>query len=172
MQAFLRLDLSFEVRLATTADVTQYRSIRLEALELAPEAFGSTWREVSQRPLSNFEEYVQRGHVYLGFVDGVVVGTSSYAPYTFDRRRSAGLFGMYVNADLQGSGLADLLVANVKSAAVEDGHRELYLSVNQRIRRAVRFYLRQGFVDTGHREAMDRDPSIQLMTMKAPLEPQ
>lgn len=162
----------FDVRLATADDVAAYRSIRLESLELAPEAFGSTWREVSQRPLVHFEEQVARGSVFLAFVNGEVVGTSSYAGYTFERRRSAGLFGMYVTASHQGSGVADQLVDKVKRAARDDGHHELYLSVNQRIRRAVRFYLRQGFIDTGHRESMDRDPSIQLMTMKAPLEPQ
>lgn len=163
--------MNLEVRLATIKDVDQYRRIRLEALELAPEAFGSTWREISQKPLSHFEAYVEKGNVYLAIANGVAVGTSSYAPYTFERRRSAGLFGMYVTAQHQGTGIADLLVANVKRAATGDGHRELFLSVNQHLRRAVRFYMRQGFLDTGHRESMDRDPTIQLMTMKAPLEP-
>jgi len=159
-----------EIRRARVADAEDYSKIRLEALLEAPEAFGSVHEDVATFPMSRFEEQLRNGFYFLAYDGGDVIGTSSYAPFSLNRRRHAGLYGMFVTPRWQGHGVATELVNAVRQQARLAGHRELYLSVNPAVARAVAFYEREGFLDTGAREPMRRDPSVLLMTMKAAVE--
>ncbi|MEI8148746.1 MAG: GNAT family N-acetyltransferase [Actinomycetes bacterium] len=161
--------MAVEIRRARVADAEAYAKIRLEALLVAPGAFGSVHEDVMQFPLSRFEEQLRNGCYFLAIDNDEVVGTSSYAQFTLKRRRHAGLYGMFVTPRYQGQGVAAELVDAVRRQARLDGYRELYLSVNPTMSRAVTFYVREGFRDTGEREPMRRDPSIALMTMRAPV---
>ncbi|CAB4866310.1 unannotated protein [freshwater metagenome] len=162
--------MTVEIRRARIADAENYAKIRLEALLVSPEAFGSVHEDVMQFPLRRFEEQIRNGCYFLAVDNDEVVGTSSYAPFTLKRRRHAGLYGMFVTPHWQGQGVASNLVNVVRAEARLAGYRELYLSVNPAMERAVAFYEREGFCDTGDREPMRRDPSISLQIMKAPME--
>jgi GNAT superfamily N-acetyltransferase len=155
---------------ARVADAEDYAKIRVEALLEAPDAFGSIHEEVALFPIGRFEEQLRNGCYFLAYDGDEVVGTSSYARYSLNRRRHAGLYGMFVTPRWQGQGVATELVNAVRHQAHLGGYRELYLSVNPAMARAVAFYEREGFRDTGEREPMRRDPSVLLMTMKAPVE--
>jgi GNAT superfamily N-acetyltransferase len=159
-----------EIRRARVADAQEYSKIRLEALQVAAGAFGSVHEDVSKFPVSRFEEQLRNGCYFLALDDGEVIGTSSYAQFSSNRRRHAGLYGMFVTPRWQGQGVATELLNAVRQQARLGGYRELYLSVNPSMARAVAFYQREGFRDTGEREPMRRDPSIALMTMKASVE--
>jgi GNAT superfamily N-acetyltransferase len=159
--------MAVEIRRARVADAAAYAKIRLEALLVAPGAFGSVHDEVKQFPLRRFEEQLRNGCYFLALDNNEVIGTSSYAQFTLRRRRHAGLYGMFVTPHYQGQGVASRLVDSVRQQARLDGYRELYLSVNPAMTRAVAFYVREGFRDTGEREPMRRDTSIALMTMSA-----
>ncbi len=159
-----------DIRRARVADVEDFAKIRLEALLAAPGAFGSVHEDVARFPLSRFEEQLRNGCYFLALDDGEVIGTSSYAQFSSNRRRHAGLYGMFVTPRWQGQGVATELVNAVRQQARLGGYRELYLSVNPSMARAVAFYEREGFCDTGEREPMRRDPSVSLMTMKALVE--
>jgi GNAT superfamily N-acetyltransferase len=162
--------MAVEIRRARVADADDYSKIRLEALRVAPDAFGSVHEDVAKFPTSRFEEQLRNGCFFLALDDGEVIGTSSYAQFSLNRRRHAGLYGMFVTPRWQGQRVAAELVNAVRQQARLDGYRELYLSVNPSMARAVAFYEREGFRDTGEREPMRRDPSVSLMTMKAPVE--
>jgi GNAT superfamily N-acetyltransferase len=159
-----------DIRRARVADVEEYAQIRLEALLVSPGAFGSVYEDVEKFPLNRFEEQIRNGCYFLALDDGEVIGTSSYAQFSSNRRRHAGLYGMFVTPRCQGQGVATELVNAVRQQARLGGYRELYLSVNPAMARAVAFYEREGFRDIGERAPMRRDPSIALMTMKAPVE--
>ncbi len=159
-----------EIRRARVADAEDYATIRLEALRVAPDAFGSVYEDVAKFPLNRFEEQLRNGCYFLAYDDDGVIGTSSYAQYSSNRRRHAGLYGMFVTPHWQGQGVAAELVNAVRQRARLGGYRELYLSVNPAMARAVAFYEREGFRDTGEREPMRRDSSVSLMTMKAHVE--
>ncbi|NBV25965.1 MAG: GNAT family N-acetyltransferase [Actinobacteria bacterium] len=162
--------MAVEIRRARVADAEDYSKIRLEALRVAPAAFGSVHEDVAKFPTSRFEEQLRNGCYFLAYESGKVIGTSSYAQFSLNRRRHAGLYGMFVTPRWQGQGVAAELVNAVRQQARLGGYRELYLSVNPSMVRAVAFYEREGFRDTGEREPMRRDPSIALMTMKAAVE--
>lgn len=55
----------------------------------------------------------------------------------------------YVDARHHGAGLADRLMAGALAFAREGGHDPVWLQVWEESPRAIRFYLRQGFLDTG-----------------------
>src|ERR1039458_10625006 len=76
------------------------------------------------------------------------------------------LYGMYVSPSARGSGVADLLGDVVEKWARSEGADELYLHVAEPMARARAFYESVGFRATGDVIKMDRDPSIQLLTMK------
>ena len=162
--------MAVEIRRARVADAEDYSKIRLEALRVAPDAFGSVHEDVAKFPTSRFEEQLRNGCYFLALDDGEVIGTTSYAQFSLNRRRHAGLYGMFVTPPRQGQGVASELVNAVRQQARLGGYRELYLSVNPSMARAVAFYEREGFRDTGEREPMRRDPSVSLMTMKAAVE--
>ena len=159
-----------EIRRARVADAEDYSKIRLEALRVAPDAFGSVYEDVAKFPMSRFEEQLRNGCYFLAYDSANVIGTSSYAQFSLNRRRHAGLYGMFVTPRWQGQGVATELVNAVRQQARLGGYRELYLSVNPAVARAVAFYEREGFLDTGEREPMRRDPSVSLVTMKVPVE--
>ena len=159
-----------EIRRARVADAEDYAKIRLEALRVAPDAFGSVHEDVDKFSMSRFEEQLRNGCYFLAYDSGEVIGTSSYAQFSLNRRRHAGLYGMFVTPRWQGQGVATALVNAVRQQARLGGYRELYLSVNPAVARAVAFYGREGFSDTGERAPMRRDPSVSLMTMKVPVE--
>jgi GNAT superfamily N-acetyltransferase len=162
--------MAVDIRRARVADAEDYAKIRLEALLKAPDAFGSVHEEVATFPMRRFEEQLRNGCYFLAYDGDEVIGTSSYAHYSLNRRRHAGLYGMFVTSQWQGQGVATELVNAVRHQAHLAGYRELYLSVNPAMARAVAFYEREGFRDTGEHEPMRRDPSVLLMTMKAPVE--
>ena len=59
-----------EIRRLLPADASLYRDIRLEALRLSPEAFGSAYETESIHPVGWFAERLDRGAVILGAVRG------------------------------------------------------------------------------------------------------
>ncbi|WP_059170388.1 GNAT family N-acetyltransferase [Bacillus sp. FJAT-27445] len=71
-----------EIKKLTEKDAELYRNIRLEALRAHPEAFGSSYEEELEYPLSLFEERFKNGPaVTLGaFVEGELAVTSSNSP--------------------------------------------------------------------------------------------
>jgi hypothetical protein len=67
-------------RLAPT-DAEAYRSIRLEALEQSPEAFGSTWEESKSRSIEQLSAFLTNDpdrFIFGTYEDEVLVGLVSF----------------------------------------------------------------------------------------------
>ena len=98
-----------------------------------------------------------------------VVGMASgnvYAPLT----TTAWLFGMFVQPEYRGTGLAQELVARVATWARSENYTTLGLHVTETMSRARSFYEKVGFRLNGEFEIMPRKPSLRLLVMTTDLE--
>jgi RimJ/RimL family protein N-acetyltransferase len=139
----------FVIRPLRADEAETYRDIRLEALRLHPEAFGSSFEEESARGLAWFAERLSGTTVFGGFRGEALLGTAGFMPETGLKRAHKGhLWGMYLRAEARGSGLAAGLVAAVVDHA--RGRVEvLLLSVTEGNVPARRLYETFGFVAWG-----------------------
>jgi ribosomal protein S18 acetylase RimI-like enzyme len=93
-------------------------------------------------------------------------------PQESSRRLQAMLISVYVAAPQRGTGLADeLLERSIATAADELGAGLLQLGVHEDNARALAFYARHGFFDTGHREVYPLDASKKEIIMELKLRP-
>ena len=157
-------EVSYRVRPCTRADALVLRALRLEALRDTPDAYGSTFEESVRWSRERWEEMASTFNYFLAESDGDVVGMVSGGGN--DRRPGTfWMYAMYVTPDARGSGVATQLVEAVSQWARERGADELYLHVTTAVARARAFYRKVGFREIGEAIAMDRDPSLQLVTM-------
>ncbi|MFK3663590.1 hypothetical protein ACI2I2_24300 [Scandinavium sp. NPDC088450] len=97
---------AFTIRRMTETDLDVFRELRLEALHLHPEAFGTSYEECSQKPMQFFAEQLQTSHVFGGFdvhntLQGMIgVSCSSLLKLS----HVANIWGMYVRAGKRGAG--------------------------------------------------------------------
>jgi hypothetical protein len=65
------------IRQLHSGDAALYREIRLEALRLHPEAFGSSFAREAAQPLAFFTERLVGNAIFGGWRDGVLAGTAA-----------------------------------------------------------------------------------------------
>jgi ribosomal protein S18 acetylase RimI-like enzyme len=139
-----------QIRRLMPADAPLYREIRLEALQQAPEAFGSTFEQECTQSLAQFEEVLTRADVFGAFRESSLLGMAGYRTQAGAKKAHKGyLWGMYVRAIARGTGVAKPLVEAVLAHARQ--HVELVqLSVVAENETAQRLYRSCGFVAYGH----------------------
>jgi ribosomal protein S18 acetylase RimI-like enzyme len=139
-----------QIRRLTPADAPQFREIRLEALQQAPEAFGSTFEQECSLSLEQFEEVLAKSDVFGAFRGPDLLGMAGYRTQAGVKKAHKGyLWGMYVRASARGTGVAKPLVEAVLVHARK--HVELVqLTVVKENERAQRLYRSCGFVAYGH----------------------
>ena len=152
------------VRRLTPDDAPLLRSVRLQALVDAPEAFGSTYErelaftddvwEARLAPAANphFVDEDDDG-IVQGFVAGIRPGGDPRTIY---------LAAMWVAPEARGAGSADRLVRSVIEWAGGEGAELVRLYVMENNRPAERVYERHGFVRTGHTVLRERDGLAEL----------
>jgi ribosomal protein S18 acetylase RimI-like enzyme len=129
----------------SASDAEAFREIRLEALRLHPDAFGSSFEVEASEPLADFRNRLSRGGLFGGFVGERLMGVAAFSAFGAARLRHKGtLTGMYVRASERGSGLPEEIV-NAVLAYARPRVELVQLSVATTNDRAVRFYERLGF---------------------------
>ena len=98
-----------QIRRLLPADARLFREIRLEALQQAPEAFGSTFEQECSQSL----DAVRRGFGEGGCIRGIPRNRSSRhgrLPHAGRSKRAhkGFLWGMYVRSSARGTGVANL----------------------------------------------------------------
>jgi GNAT superfamily N-acetyltransferase len=108
------------VRELVPEDAGGFRELRLEALRLHPDAFGSAYQVEAVEPVSEFAARIAKGGLFGGFVDGQFLGMVGFSVHDAAQLRHKGtLGGMYVRETAQGSGLATAIVSTVLEHAAE-----------------------------------------------------
>ena len=138
-----------QIRRLAPSEGAAYREIRLEALRLNPEAFGSTFEAESVRPLEHFSERVASCPVFGAFRGAEIVGMAGFWDREGAKDAHKGyLWGMYVRHDARNAGVGRKLAEAVIDCARE--HVEiLQLDVVSENAAARRLYASLGFVEYG-----------------------
>jgi ribosomal protein S18 acetylase RimI-like enzyme len=134
------------IRHLTPADATDFRAIRLSALDHAPDAFGSTYEMEAARPSEAWAERPAVPGAFGAYVDGNIVGIARFAQDAGSpkERYKSSVYGMYVEPEFRGQGvglaLLDALITYA-SGLVE----QVRLGVVDTNASAIRLYERHGF---------------------------
>jgi ribosomal protein S18 acetylase RimI-like enzyme len=138
-----------QIRRLEPSEGAVYREIRLAALRLNPEAFGSTHEAESVRPLEHFSERVASCPVFGAFRGAEIVGMAGFLGREGAKDTHKGyLWGMYVRPDARNAGVGRKLAEAVIEYARQ--HVEvLQLDVVSENEAARRLYARLGFVEYG-----------------------
>lgn len=137
------------IRRLTGADAAAFRTIRLEALRTAPEAFGSSFDNEKDRPEAEFAATLQRNYVAGAFVGPDLVGTAGYYALTGPKETHRGqIWGVFVRANQRGGGIARALMNDILALAQQQV-LQIHLSVVTTNHAAVALYQRLGFTICG-----------------------
>jgi len=158
-----------QVRRLRPAEWRAYRSIRLQALEDAPDAFGSTY----ERELAfGDEEWISRADppdaaVFVADGPADLVGMAIGAPAP-SNSGAAALFAMWVAPAARRKGVGQALIEAVKAWAIDAGYPRLGLGVTTTNAPAIDLYERMGFVPTGERYPLraGSDRVFQIMALR------
>ena len=151
------------IRPLTENDATIFRSIRLTALLVSPEPFGSSYEEEVDTPL---EEYVarlkedDRRFVLGAFDNETLVGIVGF--YAEKKRKvahKATIWGMFVMPDYRGKGIAKALMreAIYRAGAIDDVEQVNLCVVTDNIQ-ASKLYQGLGFELYGHEKRALKTP--------------
>ncbi len=145
-----------EIRELTESDVEAFQAIRLEGLQLNPEAFGSSYEEQKDRPLSSYAQRLRDSAATpdaftLGAFDGGLIGTAGFVRDQGAKMRHKGMiWGVYVTQPARGRGVARALMEEaIHRAHAMPGLEQVYLAVMSTNEPALRVYRALGFETYG-----------------------
>jgi RimJ/RimL family protein N-acetyltransferase len=138
-----------EVRRLLPVDAALYRDIRLAALKLSPEAFGSTFEAEHAEALPWFADRLESSVVFGAFDGHDLVGTAGFFSRQGRKEAHKGvLWGMYVRPGARKSGvgkrLADAVIDHASRCA-----ELVQLTVVSGNEPARRLYESLGFIEYG-----------------------
>ena len=130
-------------------EALRLRHIRLRALADAPDAFGSTYADVSAHPLDMWRQQLQEIVTFVAVHDGEDVGIVRCASDEH-QHDTAWLLSMWVAPEARGQGVGNALIDAVIAYARARGAIRLLLDVGDQNQQAIALYARKGFKPNGH----------------------
>lgn len=139
-----------DIREARPADATQFRELRLGALQDSPIAFSADYQKNLQHPLKHWEDmltvHADESTIFLAKQENHLIGTTGIArggsPKT---RHSAWVWGVYVTPEWRGLHIAEELIQSCFTWAKAGGIVIAKLGVAAINKSAIRCYERCGF---------------------------
>ena len=150
------------------------KSVRLQALADAPEAFSTTLAQASAYTEREWQERARRfaadppATARIAYWDGSPCGMICCyitEPGTAGGVPMAGMTSFWVAPEQRGSGIGRALVTAIVEWVREQGLDALYADVTQANTGAIAFYERLGFVPTGNYETDNYDPAGNTMEL-------
>ncbi len=153
------------IRRLTPADALIFQSLRLRALRESPTAFGSSYVEEKDFPISVIEERLAVKTdcgVFGAFEKDELIGIVALGRETKHKlAHKALIWGMYISPQNRGQGAGRALLQEALSLARSiEGIRQINLCVNATNMGAIRLYESLGF------EAFGREPAAMLIDGK------
>jgi GNAT superfamily N-acetyltransferase len=158
------------VRETVLDDWQALRDIRLEALRVAPTAFGSRYEQEALRGEAHWRDRIVRGGTFLAYIPEVSAAEPAglIGGYQEDRD-TVELVSMYVRPRARGRGVGEALVATVIDWARNRKAASVHLWVTETNIHARALYERCGFTPTGERQPLPSDPGIGEIAMSRTL---
>lgn len=137
-------------RALEAGDLPALAALRLEGIQLFPDAFLLTEAEALAAPEDALQRWIDTGNAYGVFARGVLVGFAGLRGQDFAASRHRIHMGpFYVTPGHQGAGVADLLLEHLLAVARAAKATQMELWVAEANTRARAFYARFGFVAVG-----------------------
>lgn len=149
----LTVDITYKI--LTPADAAAYRLIRLEALRLFADNFGSNYAEEKAKPKLAFEGFIEQqtpGRFIAGaFDNGELIGICGFArDESFKSNHKGLVIQMYVRQKYSGRGVGrQLLQTVIQRAFTIPGVEQLILGVITTNTSAIKLYEKVGFTAFG-----------------------
>ncbi|PKR82732.1 GNAT family N-acetyltransferase [Heyndrickxia camelliae] len=143
------------IRILKETDALQYQELRLKALKINPEAFGSTYEREVNFTQKMVEERIRPtvDKFVLGIFDdqNVLLGIVTYMRETSMKTAHKGnIFGMFVAPESRGNGLGKLLLQElVRKVKQTNGLEQINLTVVSENLPAKKLYSSIGFETYG-----------------------
>ncbi|MFF2753756.1 GNAT family N-acetyltransferase [Psychrobacillus sp. NPDC058041] len=140
-----------EIKLLTPADASSYWELRLEALQLSPEAFASSYEDAIQRinPIEQVENNLRTegNYTFGAFDQNKLIGVITLVQEnSLKLKHRANIFAMYVSPETRGQGAGKaLLTEAINKAKTIEGIEKLNLSVVSTNEAAKNLYTQLGF---------------------------
>ncbi|SFC71110.1 Protein N-acetyltransferase, RimJ/RimL family [Polaromonas sp. OV174] len=142
------------IRRLTSLDASAFQALRLSALRDSPSAFGSSYDEEKDIPVTTVEARLvmkpDRG-IFGAFEDDTLVGMIGLGRESMKKLvHKAFVWGMYVGPEVRGKGIARALLQEAISVAGSvPSVQQINLSVNASNAAAIRLYQSAGFTVFG-----------------------
>ncbi len=143
-----------DVRRLDEEDWSEYRDVRLRALKESPEAFVATHDEEAGYEEEFWRERMRRSRRLLAEREGGVVGVVSVGRHGASEPAVGELFGLWVQPEDRGTGVARKLLEAAAAQARNDDLQHLAYWVGTDNGRAVAFASSFGFRPTDSRRPM------------------
>ena len=130
------------------------RTIRLQALQDEPDAFGSTAAEVAARPLESWSQQLSGLATFVAVVEGRDVGLARFAPDE-ECAETGWLISMWVSPENRREGIGSTLIDAVVEFASSKGVARLALDVGDHNTSAISLYASKGFEATGEVSSLE-----------------
>ena len=151
-------DMSFMIIRAGLEDWEAVRDIRLRSLREEPDAYASDYETEARFEPDKWKQRIATASSYLALNDdhdlvGIATGLETGDGDTY-------VVGMYVAPEARRMGCAHQLLDAIADLSVRHQGKRLVLEVAESNIRAARAYRSYGFVETGERRTLERDPKI------------
>lgn len=134
-----------KIRLLTQEDWKIWKELRLDALKNVPASFGSSYTEEVNSPDSVFQDHLNKNAIFGAFADNMLIGSIGFYSLDSLKTKHRGmLWGMYVQSEYRGRGVANSLMEAVISYA-RPRVMQLHLACATSNLGAVKFYQKHGF---------------------------
>jgi len=138
-----------QIRRIAPSEAAEYRTIRLEALQRDPEAFGATFESENAQPLTWFADRLAGSEVLGAYRDLELMGTAALSVRQGAKEAHKGIvWGVYVRLEARRAGVARLLTEAIIQLA-RSRVELIQLTVALGNEAAHRMYASLGFLEYG-----------------------
>lgn len=133
------------IKLLGKDDLSAWKSLRLEALQSCPEAFGSSYEEEVRHTDAEWESGLKRSNIFGAFVDGMLVAAAGF--FVMDRLKTKHrgiLFGTYTKPSHRRKGFASSVVEAIVAHAKEHV-LQVHLTCHKNNLAPLSLYQKHGF---------------------------